>query len=225
MIIDDTSHNQTQSVIRYDFEPSALDIKHCHQVEHTYSNTRKYGSEDGFFIKVEPIEIYHRLRETGNLLVAKTEHQGQEAVVGFILMVPPGDQIMHRLFDSGYLEWFHENTYTAENCAWIAKIAVVEPYKKRGIGKDLIARMAQKHNEASLLTTTALFPIRNNAIEATLRGSNMNREGIYVSAAGVNTLWASRRTLQDAEGENAQIESAGAAGSVKQRQRISAEMD
>ena len=53
--------------------------------------------------------------------------------------------------------------------------------------------MAQKLSDATLLTTTALFPIRNKAIEATLNGSNMKREGIYVSSAGVNTLWASKK--------------------------------
>lgn len=195
MTIDDIIQieDPSQLTIDYDFEPSALDIKHCHQIEHTYSNTRKYGAEEGFFIKVEPIEIYHRLRETGNLLVAKTQHQDQQAVIGYILMVPPGDQIMHRLFESGHLEWFNDNSYTADNSAWLAKIAVVEPYKKRGIGKRLIAKMAQKHSDATLLTTTALFPIRNKAIEATLNGSNMKREGIYVSSAGVNTLWASKK--------------------------------
>lgn len=179
----------TSETIDYDFEATPEDIKHCHQIEHAYSNTKKYGSQDGFFIKVEPVDIYHRMRETGNLLVAKAGPQGQQGVVGYILMIPPADQIMHRLFSSGYLEWFEDNTYTADNTGWIAKIAVIKPYKRRGIGRRLIAKMAEKHQGADLITTTALFPLRNNAIEATLTNSGLKRQGIYVSAAGVNTLW------------------------------------
>lgn len=171
--------------MNYEFSTSANDIEQCHQLETEYANLTKYGSDEGFFIKVEAIDIYHRLSQDGSLLVAKVEEQ----VAGFILMIPPGDEVMHRLLESNCLEWFTTNNYTADNCTWIAKIAVARQHKRKGLGAELIQRMGQKYRDAGMITTTALFPTRNNAIEATLSKTKFSRQGVYVSAAGVNTLW------------------------------------
>jgi len=173
--------------MNYTFEPTDEDIKKCHDLETEYADTRRYGSEDGFFIKVESIDIYHRLRDSGNLLVVKDG----PLVVGFILMIPPDDSVMHRLFDSGFMEWYVTNDYNAKNCAWIAKIAVNKSYKKQGIGSGLLRRIFEKYGSYSVITTTALYPVRNKAIEATLKSVNMERKGVFVSSIGVNTLWGS----------------------------------
>jgi hypothetical protein len=168
-----------------DFEPTIDDLRRCHEIETEYSNTDRYGAEDGFFIKVEPIDIYMRLRESGDVLVVK---DGKD-VVGFTLMIPPGDHIMKRLFNSGCLDWFIDNSFQEDNSAWIAKVAVIESRKRNNIAKKMLIKIKEKYDGFSILTTTALYPVRNKAIEATLKSVDMNRMGVYVSSVGVNTLW------------------------------------
>lgn len=172
--------------------PNEDKIEFAHSLESEYSNLELYGENDGFFIKSEDISLYHDLMKEDCLRIAKIDGNP----VGQYMVIPPNHPIMHRLFNSNCMNFFDDIDVRPDNCCWIAKIAVSMTHKRKGIGSKLINDIEKRYSGNHILTTSALAPRKNLAIEGLMSKNKYKKAGVWVGGKEnehtCNVLWHKR---------------------------------
>lgn len=170
-------------------------LKDCFALENSLSADAEKAEEEGFFLPGASLAVYEELYDTC-YIKAVSEHS---KLAGFVIAVPPGHLILQRLLSNhGSLIWFNSETPVPshESSCWIAKIAVKKELRRKGCASLLYNDVFSRFKDATILTATAVSPLRNHASENFHRAIGFQGCGLFLSGSRgeltniVNILWS-----------------------------------
>ena len=176
------------------YKPSFSELNFCFELEKSFSIEKNESNNSGFFLPGASFKVYEDLHVSGYLKVISDGSN----LIGFVLVVPPSHQILKRLLiNNESLIWFDSEALfpKIDKCYWIAKIATLPEYMRKGYAKALYEDVFQHFSGLTALTATAVSPMRNHASENFHRNLGLNACGLFLSGDRgslsniVNILW------------------------------------
>ena len=175
--------------------PSSIaELESCYKLELHYSSESPAATTDGFFLPQTEFSLYEGLAKDGYIRVAMDDLTGQPGA--FILSIPPGHAIVQRLLtNKTALALFDGPAPDPDKTVWIAKVATWPEFRRKGYAKALYDQMFSDFAGNSVMTATALSPLRNFASEDFHRSLGMKSCGVFLGGNKghlqnvVNTVW------------------------------------
>jgi GNAT superfamily N-acetyltransferase len=158
-------------------KPNADEVKECFDIEKFYELNVSSSESVGFFLPGTAFETYLNLFKDGYLRIIKDKSR----VIAFVMVVPPGHKIIKTLFSSDSMILFSQGSVELEKVYWIAKVAVLPEYARKGYAKKLYQRIQKDFSGCTSYTATAVSPKRNFASEAFHEELELRKCGIYCS--------------------------------------------
>ncbi len=139
--------------------PEPQDVRLCFQMETRFSPDQENSTSKGFFISGTSLKDYEDFADSA--LFYQIKEKG--VPVAYVIALPPEHPRLARLLEAKQLFSLQDPSVLDGEFFWIAKVAVEETHRGKGLARRLYEQLFRENPDASFMTASLLEPLRNEA--------------------------------------------------------------